>query len=44
MLLRRRKDADEVKTWRGVSQSERDQSWKILAGKMEEEVLMKYKV
>ena len=34
----------EVKKWRGLSQSEIDQSWKNLAGRLEEEVLDKYKV
>ena len=37
-------DAEEVKKWRGLSQSEIDQSWKIWAERMEEEVLDKYKV
>ena len=37
-------DAEEMKKWRGLSQSEMDQSWKNLAEKMEEEVLDKYKV
>ena len=37
-------DTEEVKKWRGLSQSEIDQSWKNLAERMEEEVLDKYKV
>ena len=36
--------AEEVKKWRGLSQSEKDQRWKNLAERMEEEVLNKYKV
>ena len=34
-------DAEEVK-WRGLSQSEMDQYWNMLAERMEEEVLDKY--
>ena len=37
-------DAGEVKKWSGLSESEMDQSWKKLAGRMEEEVLDKYNV
>ena len=37
-------DAEEVKKWRSLSQSEIDQSCKNLAERMEEEVLSKYKV
>ena len=33
-----------MKKWRGLSQSEIDQSWKNLAERMEEEVLNKYNV
>ena len=39
-----KEDAEEVKKWRGLSQSEIDQSWKNLAERMEEEILNKYKV
>ena len=37
-------DAEEMRKWRGVSQSEMDQCWKNLADRMEEEGLNKYKV
>ena len=37
-------DTEEIRKWRGLSQSEMDQCWKNLAGRMEEEVLDKYKV
>ena len=33
-----------MRKWRGLSQSEMDLCWKDLAGRMEEEVLDKYKV
>ena len=39
-----KEDAGEVKKWSGLSESEMDQSWKKLAGRMEEEVLDKYNV
>ena len=39
-----KEDAEEVKKWKGLSQSEIDQSWESLAERMEEEVLEKYKV
>ena len=39
-----KEDAGEVKKWSGLSESEMDHSWKKLAGRMEEEVLDKYKV
>ena len=39
-----KEDAEEVKKWRGLSQSEIDQSWKNWAERMEEEVLNKCKV
>ena len=32
-------DIEEMRKWRGISQSEMAQSWKNLAGRMEEEVL-----
>ena len=34
----------EMRKWRGLSQSDKDQCWRNLAEKMEEEVLDKYKV
>ena len=34
---------EEMKTRRGLNQEEMDQCWKKLAGRMEEEVLDKYK-
>ena len=37
-------DTEEIRKWRGSSQSEMDFRWKNLAGRMEEEVLDKYKV
>ena len=37
-------DTEEMRKWRGLSQSEMDQCWKNLAERMEEEVLDKYKV
>ena len=37
-------DTGEMKRWRGMSQSEIDQSWKNLVERMEEEVLDKYRV
>ena len=37
-------DIEEVKKWRGLSQSEIDQIWKNSAERIEEEVLDKYKV
>ena len=37
-------DAEETEKWRGLSQSEMDLRWNNLAGRMEEEVLDKYKV
>ena len=37
-------DTEEMRKWRGVSQSEVDQRWKNLAERMEEEVLDKYKI
>ena len=37
-------DTDEMKRWRSPNQSEIDLRWKSLAGRMEEEVLDKYKV
>ena len=36
--------ADEMKRWRSLNPSEIDLCWKSLAGRMEEEVLDKYKV
>ena len=39
MSVAEKEDAEEVKKWRGLSQSEMDQSWKNLAERMEEEVL-----
>ena len=35
---------EEMRTWRGLNQDEMDQCWKKSAGRMEEEVLDKYKV
>ena len=35
---------EEMRKWRGLSQSEMDLCWKKLAERMEEEVLDKYKV
>ena len=37
-------DTEEMRKWRGLSQSEMDLYWKNLAGRMEEEVLDKYKI
>ena len=37
-------DTEEIRKWRGLSQSETDLCWKKLAERMEEEVLDKYKV
>ena len=37
-------DTEEMKRWRRLHQSEMDPCWKILAERMEEEVLDKYKV
>ena len=37
-------DTEEMKTWRGSSQSEMDLRWQNLAARMEDEVLEKYKV
>ena len=37
-------DAEQVKKWRGLSESEMDQSWTKLAERMEEDVLDKYNV
>ena len=37
-------DTEEMRKWRGLSQSEMDQCWKTLAERMEEEVLDKYEV
>ena len=37
-------DTEEMRNWRGLSQSEMDLCWKNLAERMEEEVLDKYKV
>ena len=37
-------DTEEMRKWRGLSQSEMDLCWKDLAERMEEEVLDKYKV
>ena len=37
-------DTEEMRKWRGLSQSGMDQCWKNLAERMEEEVLNKYKV
>ena len=37
-------DTEEMRQWRRMSQEEMDQCWKKLAGRMEEEVLNKYKV
>ena len=37
-------DSEEMRKWRGLSQSEMDQCWKNLVERMEEEVLDKYKV
>ena len=36
-------DIEEMRKWRGLSQSEMDLCWKNLAGRMEEEVLDNYK-
>ena len=35
---------EEMKRWRSLNQSEVDQCWKSLAGRMDEEVLDRYKV
>ena len=37
-------DTEEMRKWRGMSQDGMDRCWKDLAGRMEEEVLDKYKV
>ena len=37
-------DTEEMRKWRGMSQSEMDLCWKKLAERMEEEVQDKYKV
>ena len=37
-------DTEKMRKWRGSSQSEMDPGWKNMAGRMEEEVLEKYKV
>ena len=37
-------DNEEMRKWKGSSQSEMDLCWKNLAGRMEEEVLNKYEV
>ena len=37
-------DTEEMKKWRGLSQSEMDRCWRNLARRMEEEVLDKYNV
>ena len=37
-------DTGEMIEWRSMSQEEMDQCWKMLAEKIEEEVLDKYKV
>ena len=37
-------DTEEMRKWRGLSQSEMDPCWKKLAERMEEEVLDTYKV
>ena len=37
-------DTEEMRKWRGLSQSEMDLRWKNLAGRMQEEVFRKYKV
>ena len=37
-------DTEEIRKWRGLSQREMDLCWKNLAGRMEDEVLDKYKV
>ena len=37
-------DTEEMRKWRGLSQSEMDLCWKNLAERMEEDVLEKYKV
>ena len=39
-----KEDTEEMSKWRGLSQNEMDQCWKNFAGRMEEEVLDKYKV
>ena len=39
-----KEDTEEMKKWRGMKQGGIDQCWKVLAGRMEEEVLHKYKV
>ena len=39
-----KEDTEEVKKWRGLSQSETDQSWKNLAERMEEEVMVEYTI
>ena len=44
LSVAKEEDTEEVKKWRGLSQSEMDQSWKNLAGRTEEGVLDKYKV
>ena len=37
-------DTEEMRKWRGLSQSEMDLSWRKLAARMGDEVLEKYKV
>ena len=37
-------DTEEMRKWRGLSQSEMDQCWKNLGERVEDEVLDKYKV
>ena len=37
-------DTEEMRKWRGLSQSEMDLCWKNLVERMEEEVLNKYEV
>ena len=37
-------DTEEMRKWRGLSQSETDLCWKKLVDRVEEEVLHKYKV
>ena len=37
-------DTEDMRKWRGLSQSEMDQCWRNLAERMEEEVMKKYKV
>ena len=37
-------DTEDMRKWRGLSRSEIDQCWRNLAGRMEEELMDKYKV